>query len=281
MPDDTAPSLKDLVQTRFNEAPDVPLPDAPPNAVHAQLLSHRVRRRYKETPVAPELLNLLLACALSAPAKSDLQQVAIINFADPDKRAAVTDLIPDMPWIKQAPVFLLFCGDGRRIRRIANLRGTTFAHEPLDAFMNAACDAAIVMQNFIVAAEAAGLGCCPISAVREATDEIVALAQLSDGVFPFAGLCVGYPADEPWVSVRLPMRVTVHTDHYDDSDLENELASYDARRDAVNPHSKQRDPARFGEVNDYGWSHDKARQTANADRLSFAAYIKRSGFDIG
>ena len=30
MPDDTAPSLKDLVQTRFNEAPDVPLPDAPP-----------------------------------------------------------------------------------------------------------------------------------------------------------------------------------------------------------------------------------------------------------
>ncbi len=50
MPDDTAPSLKDLVQTRFNEAPDVPLPDAPPNAVHAQLLSHRVRRRYKETP---------------------------------------------------------------------------------------------------------------------------------------------------------------------------------------------------------------------------------------
>ncbi len=77
-------------------------------------------------------------------------------MADPDKREAVTDLIPSMPWIKQAPVFLLFCGDALRIERICEHRGTTFAHEPIDAFLNAAADAAIVMQNFIVAAEGAG-----------------------------------------------------------------------------------------------------------------------------
>ena len=71
-----------------------------------------------------------------------------------------------MPWIKSAPVFLLFCGDSYRIRTVCKMHKTTFAHDPLDAFLNTATDTAMVLQNFIIAAEAAGLGCCPISAVR-------------------------------------------------------------------------------------------------------------------
>lgn len=274
-----AETLKDLIAARFAEDLDIGA-DRPATGTHALQLAHRVRRRYKPDPIPAKTLELLFACALSAPAKSDLQQVAIINFAEPQRREAVTDLIPSMPWIKQAPVFLLFCGDSRRIRRVCELRGKTFAHDPLDALINAAADAAIVMQNFITAAEAEGLGCCPISAVREVTDEIAALAELPDGVFPFAGLCVGHPADDPWISVRLPMRLTVHTDGYSDGTLETEIASYDARRDAANPIGKQRDSARFGKAADYGWSEDKARQTSDTDRLSFTRYVKRRGFEI-
>lgn len=273
-------TLKDLIAARFAEDLHVGA-DRPAEGTHAQQLRHRSHRRFKDQAVPDEVLDLLFACALSAPAKSDLQQVAIINFADPKKREAVTDLMPSMPWIKQAPVFLLFCGDGRRIRRVCKLRGTTFAHEPVDAFMNAAADAAIVMQNFIVAAEAEGLGCCPISGVREVTGEIAALAGLPSGVFPFAGLCVGHPADDPWISVRLPMRLTVHKDAYDDGDLAAEVADYDRRRQAVNPYSKQRGVAIHGESPDYGWSTDKARQTAATDRLSFVAYLRANGFAIG
>ena len=272
-------TLKDLITARFAEDLNIGA-DRAATGTHALQLGHRVRRRYKPDPIPAETLDVLFACALSAPAKSDLQQVAIINFVDPARRAAVTDLIPSMPWIKQAPVFLLFCGDSRRIRRVCELRGKTFAHDPLDALVNAAADAAIVMQNFIVAAAAEGLGCCPISAVREVTEEIAALAELPDGVFPFAGLCVGHPADDPWISVRLPMRLTVHTDGYSDSALAPEIASYDARRGIANPIGKQRDPARFGEVADYGWSEDKARQTADTDRLSFTRYVKQHGFNI-
>ncbi len=36
----------------------------------------------------------------------------------------------------------------------------------LDAFFNATVDAGIALSAFSIAAEAVGLGCCPISAVR-------------------------------------------------------------------------------------------------------------------
>lgn len=272
-------TLQDLIAARFAEDTEIGK-SRPAEGTHAQQLRHRSRRRFKDIPVSQETLDILYACALSAPAKSDLQQVAIIQFDDTDLREKVTDLIPAMPWIKQAPVFLLFCADGRRIRRVCELRGTTFAHEPLDAFMNAAADAAIVMMNFIVAAEAEGLGCCPISAVRERTDEIAGLAGLPEGVIPFAGLCVGHPNDDPPISVRLPMRLTVHKDRYDDSDLSAEIESYDTRRARTNPYRKQRQPDRFGTKDSYGWSDDKARQTANDERPDFGGYVRRNGFDI-
>lgn len=271
-------TLNDLIEKRFGQklAHDH---DSPAEGIHAQQLDHRSRRRYTDEPVADDLLELMFACALSAPAKSDLQQVSIINLADASQRNRVTDLIPSMPWIKQAPVFLLFCGDSRRIRRLCDYRGTSFEHEPLDAFLNAATDAAIVMQNFIVAAEGAGLGCCPISGVREVTEDIADIVKLPDHVFPFVGLCVGHPADAPWISQRLPLELTVHTDVYNDDNLLSEADAYDRRRSAANPISRQRDTEKFGEREQYGWSDDKARQTSHKDRLSFSRYIKRSGFE--
>lgn len=272
-------SLKQLIEARFAEELSVGA-DRAAEGTHALQLRHRSRRRYADTPIPDETLELLFSCALSAPAKSDLQQVAIINFSEPDIRGAVTDLIPSMPWIKQAPVFLLFCGDGRRIRRVCELRGTAFAHDPLDAFMNAAVDAAIVMQNFIVAAEAEGLGCCPISAVREVTSQIADIAQLPEGVFPLAGLCVGHPSDDPAISVRLPTRLSVHANRYNDDALETELDAYDTRRREKNPYRNQRDTDRFGSKDDYGWSDDKARQTSHTDRMDFTNYVKANGYDL-
>ena len=70
-------------------------------------------------------------------------------------------------WVADAPLLLVWCGDSRRIRRLAEWRGHAFANDHLDAFMNAAVDAGICMQTFIVAAESVGLGCCPISEIRD------------------------------------------------------------------------------------------------------------------
>lgn len=246
----------------------------------AQIAAHRSIRRFRPDPVAPELLRLLFACALSAPTKSDLQQADIIHITDAGKRQRIVAAIPDMAWILDAPVFLVFCGNNRRIRHIGEWRGKPFANEHLDHFMNAAVDAGIVMMNFIRAAEAVGLGTCPISAIRNAIDATSQELELPEGVFPVAGLCVGYPATPGHISPRLSPEVTVHSNRYDESTLRAQVDAYDQRRHANHPYGKQRRVKSFGSAEFYGWSEDKARQYAEPERSDFGAYIRRQGFSL-
>lgn len=274
-----AARIRSALHTRYGtDFPVAAAADALPGL--APIAGHRSIRRYTADPVAPELLRLLFACALSAPTKSDLQQADIIHVADFEKRRRIAATIPDMAWMLEAPVFLVFCGNNRRIRRIGDWRGKPFANEHLDHFMNAAVDAGIVMMNFIRAAAAAGLGTCPISAIRNAAAANSRELGLPEGVFPVAGLCVGYPAGAGHISPRLPLEVTVHTDRYDESRLQEQVDAYDRRRHANHPYGKQRRTAQFGEAAFYGWSEDKARQYAEPERADFGAYIRRQGFSL-
>ena len=271
--------ISDLIRERFAEPSNIGI-DRLSIGTHATQLEHRSHRRFKNTTITEETLQLLYACALSAPSKSDLQQTAIIHLEEPVARDFIQRSIPSMPWISSAPVFLLFCGDSRRIRDICEFHNTSFAHDPLDALVNAVADTAIVLQNFIIAAEAEGLGCCPVSAVREITESLSEFCALPDSVFPFAGLCLGYAEDAPPISVRLPARVVVHKNRYDASSLADEIAEYDRRRQKKNPYKNQRQADRYGLLEDYGWSLDKARQTSNTDRISFSSYVRKHGFKL-
>jgi nitroreductase/FMN reductase [NAD(P)H] len=246
----------------------------------ARMLEHRSHRRYTAQPVEPALLRLLYACAFSAPSKSDLQQADIVQIANAGKRTAIADLVADNPWVRTAPVFLIFCGNNRRTRQVAELRGKPFANDHLDAFMNSAVDAGIVLANFINAAEAAGLGCCPISSVRNHAQQISDLLELPAWVFPVAGLCVGYPSEPGMITSRLSLDVTVHTDRYDEAGIAEKIDAYDRRRHARQQYKKQRDVARFGAADFYGWSEDKARQYAKSERADFGEFIRRKRFNL-
>ena len=141
-------TIADLIETRFG-LPSTAGRALPAEGPVAGILSHRTHRRYRPDPVPDEVLEIVLAAALSAPSKSDLQQVAIIVVRDRVKQATIGGWIPDMPWIAQAPLFMVFCGDHRRIRRVAELRDRPFPNDTLDMFMNAAVDAGLVLESFI------------------------------------------------------------------------------------------------------------------------------------
>ena len=132
-------------------------------------------RRYAAKPVDDALLRLLCGCALSAPSKSDLQQGDILIVRDRAIHERIADMLPEMPWVRTAPVFLVFLANGRRLPQIAGWRGKPFPNDHLDAFFNATVDAAIVMTSFLRAAEAAGLGCCPISVIRDRAADVAKL----------------------------------------------------------------------------------------------------------
>jgi nitroreductase/FMN reductase [NAD(P)H] len=279
MSDSDADRIREALTARFGESPPVDSSLAGLDEL-ARMAGHRTHRRYTERPVDADLLRLLCACALSAPAKSDLQQADILIVRDPAKRKVIADLLSDQAHVRDAPVFLVFLANGRRFRELFALRGRPFVNDHLDAFFNPAVDAALVLASFLRAAEAVGLGCCPISVIRDHAATVSALLELPDRVIPVCGLCLGWPADTPPITPRLGLDLTLHVDRYDDGDLAARITASDRRRAARMPYRRQRDVERWGTAPDYGWSEDKARQYATPQRADFGAFVRSKGFRL-
>ncbi|MFC4170337.1 nitroreductase family protein [Teichococcus aestuarii] len=271
--------LMNILQARFGSSPAL---QAAPDGVEtlAAMADRRVIRRYADKAVDPALLETLCAVALSAPSKSDLQQADIIIISDEAQRDRLHALIPDNPWIREAPAFLVFCANNRRHRLMFEWRQQPFVNDHLDPFFNASVDAAIVLATFIAAADRVGLGTCPVSAIRNTAAEVSDLLALPDHVFPVAGLGVGWPSFGGVLSPRLGLDVTVHYDRYDEAGIQDKIAAYDKRRRAMQPYATQRYTDRFGEAEEYGWSEDKARQYSVPERADFGAFVRRKGFDL-
>ena len=238
-------------------------------------------RWFTDAPVSEEVLRSLSAGALCAPSKSDLQQRDIVILQDPEQVAAVKALLTGQDWIAGAPSLLIFCANNRRQRQMHAWWKRPFVNDHLDAFFNAAVDAGIALATFVTAAEAVGLGCCPISAIRNSSDQVSRLLDLPDHVFPVAALAVGHPEHaEPRISMRLPLSSTVHTDRFTEEGLCEAVSAYDAQRAAHRPLRNQRDVDRFGEAPRYTWSDDKTRQYASPEREDFGRFIADKGFRL-
>ncbi len=268
----------DLLRARFGiDIPGAEVPDA-----IAPMIDRRVVRRYTDQPVPDSLLDALLAAAQSAPAKSDLQQYSVVVMRDPARIKQIADWIGTMDWIATAPVFLVWCGDMRRGQRLCDMHHMPHANNNMDTFLNTAVDCSLAMAQFMAAAEAVGLGTCPISYVRSHIERVSPLLGLPNGVYPVAGLSVGWPVFRRPVSMRLPPSVVVHRERYDDRSMPDEVAAYDERRRA-------RDPVAAGGLknNDVyqprdgvGWSENVARQLSVPERFGFGPYLKTKGFDL-
>jgi nitroreductase len=245
-----------------------------------RIVGHRSHRRFLPRPIEPDLLRLLCACALSAPSKSDLQQADIVIVRETAIRQTIVDTIPEMPWIMDAPVFLVFVGNGARLPMMSRRRDKPFPNDHLDAFFNAAVDGAIVMTTFIQAATAIGLGTCPISAIRDYPRVVAKALNLPPRTVPIAGLCVGWPEQAGDITPRLSLSTTVIENHYGERDVIGEIEAYDRRRAALRPYRRQRRIERWGEASFYGWSQDKARQYAEPTRTDFGAFVREQGFRL-
>ena len=273
----SAQSILDALQHRFGESIAVEENLSGLDEL-ARLAGRRVHRRYTERALEPELLRLLCACALSAPSKSDLQQADIVIVGKADQ-TAIADLIPDQPFIRVAPAFLVFLANGRRLPEISKMRGKPFPNDHLDQFFNAAVDSGIVLATFMMAADAVGLGTCPISVIRDHSAKVSEMLKLPQRVIPVAGMCVGWPSDKGYISARLGLSSTVHEGKYDEGNLAERIDAYDRRRAAIHPY-KPRDPKRWGDVPFYGWSEDKARQYGVPQRADFGAFVRAKGFRL-
>ena len=101
------------------------------------------------------------------------------------------------------------------------------------------------LSTCIAAAEALGLGTCPISVIRDHAARIGELLGLPERVIPLAGLCIGWPSDQGRLSPRLPLAMTLHHDRYDESGWAEQLDGYDRRRESIAPYPGTARPRPF------------------------------------
>ena len=273
------PTIKEALAHRYGDFQPAVDPRIAENAFLQGLAARGVCRRFRDEKVPAALIETLAALALASPSKSDLQQRDILIVDDASIRGRIDTLLTDQDWIAKAPHFLVFLGNNRRQRQVHAWTGIPFANDHLDAFFNAAVDAGIALSAFVLAAEAAGLGCCPVSVIRNHAEEVSKLLGLPDHVFPVAGLGFGWPAGPTYISARLPLAATVHHDRYSDCTREV-VEGYDRRRNAIFPYRSQRNVARFGTSLTYGWSEDKARQYAEPERADFGHFVNARGFKL-
>src|SRR5271166_5685760 len=241
---DPMSQLQRVLAERFGE--EIALPEQGSDAKALAAMAGRASQRsFLRKPIDAQLVRMLCAVALSSPTKSDLQQRDIVIVEDAAVRERL-DAIVGEDWVRAAPALLVFCGNNRRQRQLHALRGHPFANDHLDTFFNAAVDAGIALAAFVAAAEAVGLGCCPISAMRNRAREVSDVLGLPDHVFPVAGMAFGWPAGSAAISPRLPLAATVHLDRFDETDLASQVEAYDKRRAALHPYARQRYVREFG-----------------------------------
>jgi hypothetical protein len=139
--------------------------------------------------------------------------------------------------IRDAAEFFMVCLDLFRLRRLIEHRAGTWGMEARIGLLYGACDATMVAQNMVVAAEALGYGTCYIGAVQNNTDVIARELALPPGVLPLYGLCIGVidPAQVPPLRPRIPRDLCFFDDRYPEEfsgeELESAYAAMSVKRD--------------------------------------------------
>ena len=274
-------TLREMIASRYGRETGIG-DNTQENTKLTDFLSRRSIRVYKNDPVPEDLIQVLIACAQSAPTKSNLQQYSILVVKEQSIRNQLAPWCPRTKGLEDVPVLLVFCADIRRNQSVTKFRQKRYANNNMDTFLNATVDASLSMGFFVAAAEAAGLGCAPLSSLRDNIDAVSDILNLPKGVFPVAGVMCGWPKVEGYVNQRLPQSVIVHYDRYDDKNLEQNIDDYDQARHAIFPVPKEGQSKQdlFGTASFYGWSEHVSRQLAIPERANFRAFLLEHGFNL-
>ena len=274
--------VSNLYQNRYGKKTDQNFSKIDITPLINSIISRASVRKFSKKNISKELLTLLLTAAQSAPSKSNLQQYSIMVIQNQSLKNEISKLIGDTKWALTAPVFLLFLADIRRNIKITNHKGYNHKNNNVDTFMNGVIDSALSMQSMISASESIGLGICPISMIRNIIEEVKNLCKLPKGVFPIAGLALGWPDEKSPVSIRLPQDIVTHYNTYNEKNLIDKINQYDERVFKVAPieRNKQRHVDIYGVAKKGTWSENISRQLSVAERKDFKKWLKNHGFRL-
>jgi len=183
--------------------------------IHELLMKRRSVRNFKDQAVPEEMIEKLLEAANNAPSGGNIQPLSIILVQSPENRQALAGIVGDQPWVKNAPVSLIFCLDFNRVKRWAILNRTKFMGEQaFSHFLIAYADLMCAAQTVVVLAESFGLGSVYVGTIQSNVDEARRYFAIPEYVLPMMVLSIGYPKSIPNKIPKLKRDVIVHKERY-------------------------------------------------------------------
>jgi nitroreductase len=159
-------------------------------AIHTR----RSIRKYEDRPVPQELVDKLLAAAMSAPSARNAQPWQFVVIDDRPMLTEIARINPNAQMAAKAPLAILVCGD--------------LDLELSEGYWVVDCAAAV--ENLLLAAHALGLGAVwtGVYPRQERMDGLRRLVGLPERVIAHSLVVVGYSAEQPRSKERfLPERV--------------------------------------------------------------------------
>ena len=181
-----------------------------------QITTHRSIRNYRTDPIPDDMLRQILEAGICASNTGNMQVYSMIVTTGEDLRKQLWEVHFRQNMALQAPVHITFCADVNRFSKWCRARNAEPAYENLLWFCNAAIDATLASQNVALAAESFGLGICYLGTAIYNARRIIEILKLPQGVIPVTALVMGYPADHPPLTGRLPLEAVVHHETYHD-----------------------------------------------------------------
>lgn len=203
------------------------------NEIIRSLFERKSVRQFSEKDIDEKTREQILLSAIQAPSAGNQQLYTILDIRSQEIKDKLAVSCDNQPFIKKAPMVLIFCADCKKWDDAYRSIGLTPRGAGKGDILLAVEDAMIAAQNAVVAAESVGLGSCYIGDILENREYHKELLNIPDKVMPIGMLVIGYPTESA-VKREKPQRCgikhLVHTDSYREMDGNElrEMLSYKA-----------------------------------------------------
>ena len=179
------------------------------------LMKRRSVRSFEDRPVPDEVVDKLVDAANNAPTGCNIQPLSVVTVQEPERRAKLAHMVKRQPWVKNAPLSMIFCLDFRRLKRWAELSAVDFrGHDAFSHFLLGYADVMCAAQTVVILAESFGLGSVYVGRLPYVADEAREYFGMPTYVFPLMLLCLGYPKTVPRSVPKLRPAVIRHEERY-------------------------------------------------------------------
>lgn len=180
------------------------------------IFNHRSIRKYENKAIPADVLRRIIEAANRASNTGNMQLVSIVATTKDEIKSALAPAHFNQKMITEAPLILTVCADVNRMNKWCELRNAKYGFMNMQTLYTATVDATIAAQNAALEAEHLGLGICYLGTTTYNARQIIEVLNLPKGVMPVTTITIGYPADVPSLTERLPIEAILHNEKYED-----------------------------------------------------------------